>query len=109
MDADAELDTALGRQAGVALDHAVLHPDRAAHRVDDATKLDEVAVAGAADDAPMMRGDGGVDQIAAQHAQPRQRSLLVRPDEPAITRDISDQDRSDLPVFGHGASQASRR
>ena len=29
MNADAELDAALGRQAGVALDHAVLHFDRA--------------------------------------------------------------------------------
>ena len=41
MNADAELDAALGRQAGVALDHAVLHFDRAAHRVDHAAKLDE--------------------------------------------------------------------
>ena len=43
MNADAELDAALGRQAGVALDHAVLHLDGAAHRVDHAAKLDEDA------------------------------------------------------------------
>ena len=55
MDADAELDAALGRQAGVALDQAVLHFDRAAHRVDHAAELDEAAVAGSLDDAPMMR------------------------------------------------------
>ena len=66
MDADAELDAALGRQAGVALDEAVLHLDRAAHGVDHAAELDEAAVAGALDDAPVMRGDGGIDQIAAQ-------------------------------------------
>ena len=41
MDADAKLDAALGRQAGIALDHAVLHFDGAAHRVDDAAELDE--------------------------------------------------------------------
>ena len=41
MDADAKLDAPLRRQAGVALDHAVLHFDGAAHRVDHAAELDE--------------------------------------------------------------------
>ena len=91
----------LGRQAGVALDHAVLHLDRAAHRVDDAAKLDENAVAGALDDAAMMRGDRGINQIAAQRAQPRQRSLLVGSGEPAVADNVGDQDRSDLPRFRH--------
>ena len=50
---------------------AVLHLDRAAHRVDHAAKLDQAAVAGALDDAPVMRGDGGIDQIAAQPPEPR--------------------------------------
>ena len=72
MNADAELDAALGRHAGVALDHAVLHFDGAAHGVDHAAELDEAAVAGALDDAPVMCGDGRVDQIAAQPPQPRQ-------------------------------------
>ena len=36
MNADAEFDAALLRQAGVALDHAVLHLDGATHRVDHA-------------------------------------------------------------------------
>ena len=72
MNADAELDAALRRQAGVALDEAVLHLDRAAHGVDHAAELDEAAVAGALDDAPVMRGDGGIDQIAAQSPEPRQ-------------------------------------
>ena len=38
--------------------------DRAAHRVDHATELDNGPIAGALYDAPVMRGDGGVDQIA---------------------------------------------
>ena len=71
MDADAELDATFGRQAGVALDHAVLHFDRAAHRVDHAAELDDRAVAGALDDAPVMHSDDGVDEIAAQAPQPR--------------------------------------
>jgi hypothetical protein len=50
-----------------------------------------------------MRGHRRIDQIAAQRAQPRQRSLLVGAGEPAITDDIGDQDRRDLPRFRHGA------
>ena len=78
MNADAEFDAAIGRHAGVALDHRVLHFDGAAHRVDHAAELDERAVAGALDDAPVMDRDGRVDQIAAQRAQPRERAILVR-------------------------------
>ena len=39
MDADAKLDAAFGRQAGVALNHAVLHFDAAAHGIHDAAEL----------------------------------------------------------------------
>ena len=80
MNADAELDAALGRQARVALDEAVLHFDRAAHRVDHAAELDETAVAGALDDAPVMRVDGGIDQIAPQ---PRSRDSVRSSSAPA--------------------------
>jgi hypothetical protein len=83
MNADTELNASLGRQAGVALGHAFLHLDRVARRVDDAAKLDEAAIADAVDNAPMMRGDCGINQIVAQPSQARQRSLLVCPDEPA--------------------------
>ena len=60
-----------GATPGVALDHGVLHFDGAAHRVDDAAKLDDAAIAGALDDAAMMHGDGRIDQIAAQRTQSR--------------------------------------
>ena len=56
MDADAKLDAALGRHAGVPFDHRVLNFHRAAHGVDDAAELDESAVAGALDDAAVMYG-----------------------------------------------------
>jgi hypothetical protein len=69
----------MARQARVALDHAVLHLDGAAHGIDYAAELDEAPVAGALHCAAMMRGDGGIDQIAPQPAQPRQRPLLVGP------------------------------
>jgi hypothetical protein len=41
VNADAKIDATLGRKASVALEHAVLHFDRAPHRVDHAAKFDE--------------------------------------------------------------------
>ena len=61
------------------------------------------AVPGALDDAPVMDGDGGIDQIAAQCPQPRKRAILVHAREPAVADHVGDQDRGDLPGFGHGA------
>jgi hypothetical protein len=100
--ADAKFDAPLGRQAGVALDQAVLHLDRAAHRVDHAAKLDEAAVAGSLENAPVVHGDGRIDQIAAQPPEARQSSILVRAGEPAVADDVRNQDRRDLPRFRHG-------
>ncbi len=61
------------------------------------------AVAGALDDAPVMRGDGGIDQIATQAPQPRQGAILVRAGEPAVADNVGDQDCSELARFPHGA------
>ena len=102
MDADAELDAALRRQAGVALDEAVLHLDRAAHGVDHAAELDEAAVPCALDDPPMVRRDGRIDQIAAQPPKARERPILIRSREPAVADDIGDQDRRNFPGLAHG-------
>ena len=79
MNADTKLDALFGRQAGVALDHAGLHFDRAVHRVDHAAELDDRAVAGALDDAPAVHRDDRVDQVAAEGPQPRERAVFVRP------------------------------
>ena len=68
MNADAKLDPLVERNAGVALDHGVLHFERAAHCVDDAAELDDAAVAGALDDAAVMYGDRRINQVAAQRA-----------------------------------------
>jgi hypothetical protein len=66
MNADAIFNAPLRRHAGVALDEAVLHLDGATHGVDHAAELDDRPVAGALDDAAVMGGDGGIDEIAAQ-------------------------------------------
>ena len=84
----------LGRHAGVALDHAVLHFDRAAHRVDHAAEFDDAAVAGALDDAAVMRGDGGIDQVAAQAPEAARACDPRRlPASRLVADDIRDQDR----------------
>src|SRR5271165_1288762 len=108
MNADAKLDATLRRQAGVAFDETVLHLDRAAHGVDHAAELNKRAVAGALDDAPVVRVDRGIDQIAAQPAEPRQRAILVGAGEPAVTDDVRDQDRRDFPHSRHGAPSRAR-
>ena len=104
MNADAELDAALGRKAGVALDHAVLHLDGAAHGVDHAAELDETSVAGALHYAPVMHGDGRIDQIAAERPQPRQCAILVRAGKPAVSDHIGRQDRREFPGLGHDSA-----
>ena len=109
MDADAKLDAASWRQAGVALDHAVLNFDRAAHRVDHAAKLDDEPIARPLDDAAVAGRDGRVDQVAAQRPQPRESALLVGPGEPAVADNIGDQDRSDFARFRHGVRLWAQR
>ena len=65
MNADPELDAPLRWKTGIALGHPVLQLDGAAHGIDDASELDEKAIAGPLNDAAVMQSDGGIDQIAA--------------------------------------------
>ena len=109
VDADAKLNAALGRQASVPLDHAVLHLDGAAHSVDHAAELDEDAVAGPLDHATVMHGDGGIDQIASERAQPRKCPLLVGTSELAVADYICRQNRREFPSPRHGQSLYRRR
>ena len=79
---DAEFDAALGRQAGVALDEALLHLDGAAHSVNDAAELDDAAVARALDHAAAMHRDRRIDEVAPERAQPRQNTVFVGAGQP---------------------------
>src|SRR5208337_641527 len=76
---------------------------------DHAAKLDENSVAGAFDDAAAMSGDGGIDQIAPQPPEPRQRAILVRSREPAVADDVGDQDRRDFPGLAHSSGSPALR
>jgi hypothetical protein len=84
MDSNAKLDAPLGWNARIALDHAVLHLDGAAHRVDNAAEFNDGSIAGALDHPPIVDGDYRVDQIAPKCPQPRQYAILVRAGKSAI-------------------------
>ncbi len=77
---------------------AALHLDRAAHRIDDAGKLHQQAVAGGLDDAAVMLGDLRIEELAAQRFEAFERAFLVRPHQPAVTGDVRRKDCSE-PAF----------
>jgi hypothetical protein len=103
VNAHSELDALLGKHASVALDHAGLHFDRAAHRVNHAAELDDRAVAGALDDAAMVHGDDWVDQVAPKGAEPCEDAIFVRASKPGVADDVGNQDRGEFPGLAHGA------
>ena len=104
MDTNAKVDATIFWQPRVALDHAVLDLDGAAHRVDDAAEFDDRAVAGALDQAAVVDGDRRINEVAAQSAQPRQRAVLVRAGQSAETDDVGGQNRGKFSDFGHRTS-----
>ena len=106
MDADAKLDAPIVRQAGVALDETVLHLDPATHGVDDASELDQHAVAGAFHHPAIVNGNGGVDQITAERSEPGQNAVLVRAGKPRIADNVGNQYRRELARHNHQPSSA---
>jgi hypothetical protein len=109
VDADSELDATLGRKTGVALDHAILHFDGAADGINHATKFYDAPVAGALDHAPVMRCDGGIEQIAPQPAQPSQCPLLVGASKPAVSDHICRKDGCEFAGLRHGCPFTTRQ
>ena len=79
----------------VPLGHRLLHLDRAAHRVDDAGKFHQQAVAGGLDDAAVVLGDLRIEELAAQRFEAFERAFLVRPHQPRIPRHIGGEDRGE--------------
>ena len=93
IDADAQFDAAVRRDTGVPLGHRLLHRDRAAHRIDDAGKLHQQAVAGGLDDAAPVLGDFRIEKLTAQRLEAFERAFLVRPHQPRIASHIGGKDR----------------
>jgi hypothetical protein len=94
IDADTQLDAIVRLDAGVPRGHPLLHFDRAAHRIDDAGKFHQHAVAGGLDNAAAVLGDLRIEELAAQRFEAFVRAFLVRPHQPRIPRDISGEDGS---------------
>src|SRR5271170_6958975 len=86
IDPDAQFDAVVRAYTRVVLGHRLLHRDRAAHRVDDARKLDQHAVAGGLDDAPVVLGNFRIEELAAQRLEAFERAFLVRSHQPRIPR-----------------------
>ena len=109
IDADAQFDAAVRRDTGVPLGHRLLHRDRAAHRIDDAGKFHQQAVAGGLDDAAVVLGDLRIEKLAAQRFEAFERAFLVRPHQPRIPRHIGGEDRGETAGLAHVASPAAKR
>jgi hypothetical protein len=92
VDADAEFDAAVVHRRAVAVGHAGLDGDGAAHRLDGARKVDQQAVARTLDDAAAMRGDMGLDQLAQMRLEEAQRAFLVMAHQPAVAHHVGRQD-----------------
>jgi hypothetical protein len=104
VNAHAILDALFRRQASVALGQAALDFDGATHRVDNAAELDNCAVAGALDDAPVMHGEDRIDQVAPKGPKPGKDAIFVRASKPRVANDVGHQNRSQFPRLAHGAN-----
>ena len=93
IDADAKADPLAFGDVGVTVLHPLLHAHGAAYGVDDRGELDQHAVTGRLDDAPLVLGDQSVDQLSAMALEGRERPFLVRAHEARIRGDISAKDR----------------
>jgi hypothetical protein len=82
IEADAQFDAAVRRNACVPLGDRLLHLDREAHRVDDAGKLHQQAVAGGLDQAAAVLGDFRIEEFAPQRLQAFEGAALVSADQP---------------------------
>ena len=97
----------LGRQAGVALDHAALQLDRRAHRLDGAAELDHHAVAHRLDDAAMEALDHRRHQLGEMRAQIDERLLLVGAHQAAVARHVGEQDGGEAAIGARARSSRS--
>ena len=86
-------------RGAVAVGHAGLDGDGAAHRFDGAGEIDQQAVAGALDDAAAVGGDVRFDELAEMRLEATQRAFLVVAHQPAVADHVGRQDRREL-AFG---------
>jgi hypothetical protein len=79
------------------------------HRIDDATELDNCAVAGALDDPAVMDSDDRIDQVASERPQTRQNPVLIGSGKARLADDVGHQDRGEFPGLAHSANPSDRQ
>jgi hypothetical protein len=93
VDADAEFDTAVFGNPGIADRHIPLNFGGAFDRVYDAGEFDQHSVAGQLDDAPLMLRNGGVNELGPMSLEADERADLVRAHQAAISDYVGGKDR----------------
>ncbi|MGB8039115.1 MAG: hypothetical protein WCF39_13675 [Pseudolabrys sp.] len=93
VNANAELNALVGWHIGVALGHATLNIDGAAHGIDNADKFHQNPVACRLDDAAAMLRDLRVDELLAVNFEGVKRALIVGTHETAVASNIPGKDR----------------
>jgi hypothetical protein len=88
VDANAEFDPLLLRQAGVAFGHPSLDIDGTADRVDNAWEVSEHPIAGALNDPPPVLVDLGAHEDMQMLLQLEVGPFLVQAGQPAVASDI---------------------
>jgi hypothetical protein len=91
------------------LNHAVVHLECAAYCINYASKLDEEAISCSLNDAAVMQSDGGVEQIAAERPQPRQRAILVGSGKLAVSGYVRRKDGREFAGFRHSCPSPPAR
>jgi hypothetical protein len=83
-----------------------LHLDPALDGINGARELDQHTIAGGLDDAAVVRGNLGVDQLGAMRLECRERPRFVGLHQPRVSHHVGGKDGS-KPAFnallGHGA------
>ena len=104
IDADAEIDLLIVGQAGIARGHPALNFGSASHGIDDTGELDEQAVPHQLDDAALVLGDLGLDELGAMGTKAGERAFLVGAHEARVANDVRAEDRGEsaLDLLRHG-------
>jgi hypothetical protein len=98
VDADTELDTAVGLLIGSIRWQLLLDLHGATHRAVDAVEHHKQRIACGIDDPATMLGDGWIDQVAAQRPQSLQRAGIIQADEAAVTHNVGVHHGNQLPT-----------
>src|SRR5437870_6744916 len=93
VDADTKVDALFRENTGIALGHATLHVDRAAHRVDHTGEFQQQTIAGGLDDPAVVLCNLRVDELPPVSLQSRQGGAVVAAHEKGITHHIGRDDR----------------